>query len=47
MTESSALYVSRDAADNESMKLSERDCIALGKTSKKIRRAWVSLWFLV
>lgn len=47
MPESSALYVSRDVACNESMKLSGRDYIALGKTSKKIRGAWVPLWFLV
>lgn len=47
MSESSALYVSRDAACNKSTKLSERDCFAFGKTSKKIRGAWVPLWFLV
>lgn len=39
MSESSALYVSRDAACSKAMKLSGRDCIALGNTSWKSSRS--------
>lgn len=43
LSESSALYVSRDATGRKTMKLSGIDCIALGKMSRKTSRAMGAL----